>query len=472
MLTSIVAAVVILGLLIIIHEAGHFIMAKQLGVRVLRFSIGYPPRIFGIRRGETEYVIGATPVGGYVRMLGDEVGEEPKSDELHTFLVEIGHDLVGAARATGALDAVASAHAALAVGHDVSGEKPSPAGKDEDATLHNVAYRLAGADSAQARTVLGRPLKPEESLLLNRIRLAGSADEACESLRTNPPEELLAAFRARAFPTQRLWKRVLIVLAGPASNILFAPILLTIVFMYGVPTLLPVVGQAKAGLPAAAAGLQPGDSITSVNGKRTPTWADFSDAVKASKGSPLTLEIERPQGAGALTHLTLRITPRQDQEKDIYGAMVSEWIIGVMPRGDESVRRFNPISAAYNAVITTGSITAQLAVGISSIIAGKTSVREVGSIITIARVAGHEAHEGFANVAFFTVMLSIQLGIINLLPVPLLDGGHLAFFVFEGLRGKPLATRHREMALQLGLFLLVALMALAIFNDISHIVQG
>jgi regulator of sigma E protease len=145
----------------------------------------------------------------------------------------------------------------------------------------------------------------------------------------------------------------------------------------------------------------------------------------------------------------------------------------VTPRGDTITRRFNPISAVIHAVTTTASLTAQLVVGIASIVSGAIPIREaLGGPIMIAQVAGREAHQGFASVAMFTVMLSLELGLINLLPVPLLDGGHLAFFVFEGLRGKPLAIRHREIALQVGLFLLVALMAFVIFNDISRIVQG
>src|SRR5215467_6851427 len=104
MLTSILAAVIILGLLIIVHESGHFFMAKKLGVRVLRFSIGYPPRVLGIRRGETEYVIGATPFGGYVRMLGDEIGDELGPSDVQTFLVEVGRDLLGATQKAAAVD--------------------------------------------------------------------------------------------------------------------------------------------------------------------------------------------------------------------------------------------------------------------------------------------------------------------------------------------------------------------------------
>lgn len=457
MLTSIVAAVVILGLLIIVHESGHFLMAKRLGVRVLRFSIGYPPRLFGIRRGETEYVIGATPVGGYVRMLGEEVGEEPKSDELHTFLVEVGRDVAAAAKGgigkTGPRTLPANTQAPSA---------GASASNPEDTILEALAFDQGA---------VGRPLKVEETLLLNRIRISHRAEEARKSLQANPPEELLAAFRSRAFPNQPLWKRFAIVLAGPASNILFAPILLAIVFMYGVPVLLPVVGQAKAGTPAAQVGLLPGDKILSVNGKPTATWNDFSDAVKSSGGVPLTLEIDRSQG-GAGSPVIVRITPQQEEQKSIYGS-VKGWIIGVTPRGDEITRRFNPASAFYRATVATGSMTVQLVVGIASIVSGATPVREaLGGPIMIAQMAGREAHQGFASVAMFTVMLSLELGLVNLLPVPLLDGGHLAFFVFEGLRGKPLAIRHREIALQVGLFLLVALMAFVIFNDISRIVQG
>ena len=289
MLTSIVAAVVILGLLIIVHEAGHFLVAKRLGVRVLRFSIGYPPRILGFRRGETEYVIGATPFGGYVRMLGDEVSEDPKTDELSNFLLEICHDLAQLARESEAMQRVFADSAspqAVAVGQNTS---PSygvgnPNSSDEDRLLECFALHQETAP---------RPLKPEEVLLLNRIRLNSSAETARKTLQENPPEELMAAFRARAFPTQSLWKRFAIVLAGPASNILFAPLLLAIVFMYGVPVALPVVGKAMAGSPAEKAGLLPGDKIVGVNGKTTATWNDFSDAVKASQGAPLSLTVQR-----------------------------------------------------------------------------------------------------------------------------------------------------------------------------------
>ncbi len=475
MLISIVSAAIILGLLIIIHELGHFLMAKQLGVRVIRFSIGYPPKIWGVRRGETEYAIGATPLGGYVRMLGDEVGEEPKPEEVESYLREIALDLVAAARQRGLALPKGKVEEKL----ESIARRLSSTGLDAGAADERVAVvqsSAAAARTAPARAPQADPvslqLKPEERLLLAEVQRTGSAADAVKALTENPPAALIQSFTHRAFPTQRLWKRVLIVLAGPAANVLFGPILLLVVLMYGVPVLLPVVGQVKPGLPAQRAGLVTGDRIISLNGNAVDTWVDFSTAVKATGGKPLTLEIERP-ARGAVERKTLTIQPTREEQRSVYGTPVEAWIIGVMPRGDDTIRRLGPIQAAGEAVTSSVQLMGELVVGIASIVSGATPVREaLGGPIMIAQMAGREAHRGFASVAMFTVMLSLELGLINLLPVPLLDGGHLLFFAFEGIRGEPLEVRTREMALQVGLFLLVALMAFVIFNDISRIVQG
>jgi regulator of sigma E protease len=446
MIPSILYAALVFAVLVVVHEAGHFAMAKKVGVRVLRFSVGYPPKIFGFRRGETDYSIGATPFGGYVRMLGDEVGEKPTPDEIKLYLHEIGLDLIGAAREHGTvLDAA-----------------------DFDDNLRTLAERLSASGAGVAQTILGRELKPDEALLLNEVRRQPKVDDAIKTLAENPPTVLVEEYCKRAFPTQSLGKRVLIVLAGPLSNIIFAPLLLTLVFMYGVPQMLPVVGKTTKNLPAAKAGLQVGDRILSVNGQPMETWADFSKTVKAGDGSPVKLEIDRNSA-----HSTIVITPTRLDQKTIYGTNATTWVIGVQPRGDEIAKRYGPIDAVKEACETSVEMTVQMVVGIASIFTGSTPVREaLGGPIMIAQMAGQEAHRGIANLAMFTVMLSLELGIINLLPVPLLDGGHLLFFVFEGIKGKPLELRYREAMLQVGLFLLVALMAFVIFNDISRIVQG
>jgi regulator of sigma E protease len=256
MITSIVAAVVIFATLVLVHEAGHFAMAKRLGVRVIRFSIGYPPRVWGIRRGETEYSIGATPLGGYVRMLGDEVAEEPSAATIEGYIKEIELDLLDAARKTGWLAA---------------------SGKSGDDALVAIADAFTQGSGAgtSLSAILGREPNAEEAILLREIARAGSVARARESLSEGRPSALVERFNLRAFPSQKLWKRIAIVLAGPAANILFAPIVLTLVFMIGVPVTLPVIGQIFPDKPGAAAGLRTGDGIVSVDGTPIATWDDL-----------------------------------------------------------------------------------------------------------------------------------------------------------------------------------------------------
>src|SRR5882672_7051427 len=207
MLTSIVAAVVILGLLIVVHELGHFAMAKRCGVRVLRFSIGYPPKLFSFRKGETEYVIGATPFGGYVRMLGDEVADELGPNDIKTYLTEVGRELVETARNTGGKSAV---------------EKSDDLGQQ----LFSLSRfpGVAEGNRTASMEVFGRELKPAEAMLLAELRRSapsvdhpliteGSAavavqpssvplEQALEALTKDPPQALLSQIKQNAFPTQ------------------------------------------------------------------------------------------------------------------------------------------------------------------------------------------------------------------------------------------------------------------------------
>jgi regulator of sigma E protease len=306
------------------------------------------------------------------------------------------------------------------------------------------------------RRTLGRAPREDERDLLDEVQRRGNSAEAIKFLSEHRPPSMARQIEKRSFPTQSLAKRFAIVLAGPAANILLAPVLLAIVFMYGVPTLLPVVGQAQKDMPAAKAGLLQGDHIVAINGAPVHSWDDLSAAIKKSNGTPIQIKLERNAGQGSKVE-TLAITPVHVSEPgSLAGA---QWVIGVLPRGDSTIQRENPFIALPHAVMETFRMTGLLVVGIAK-------------IFMIAQMAGREARQGLASVLMFTVMLSVELGIINLLPVPMLDGGHLFFFAVEGLRGRPLKVRHREIAQQVGLFLLVMLMAFVIFNDISRIVQG
>jgi len=453
-------------------------MAKRLGVRVIRFSIGYPPKIWGVRRGETEYAVGLTPFGGYVRMLGEEVGEEPRSDELQNYVRELALDVLeDAENYHWNLPSKDPDQKILALAKQLSSRNEIAASSEAiaiEAAGTSNALQLAASEqpASRAHEIIGRDLKRDEADVMHEIAVRQSVTDTTSYLSEHPTPALMQSFQHRSFPTQKLWKRFAIVLAGPASNIAFAPILMTIVYLLGVPMLLPIVGEAKPGLPAHAAGLQPGDKIVSVDGQPVEFWTDFSTAVKSGDGSPLKLGIERGSGASAVRE-ELTITPKREDEPNVYGTKSPTWIIGVMPRNDFVTRRYGPIEAVERGVGQTVEMAGTLAIGIWQLIDGSTPVRQaLGGPIMIAQLAGREAHEGLSALLMFTVMLSLELGILNLLPVPLLDGGHLLFFVFEGLRGKPLQLRTRELALQVGLLLLVALMVFAIFNDISHIVQG
>jgi len=437
-----------------VHEAGHFAMAKRMGVRVIRFSIGYPPRMWGFRRGETDYSIGATPLGGYVRMLGDEIAEEPSASTLEGYIKEIELDLLGGARRTGWL---------------------ATSGKRGDDALAAIADALAPAlggsiSLERAVAIIGREPSVEEALILREVAKTGTVKRARETLCEGRPSALIERFNLRAFPSQPLSRRIAIVLAGPLANIIFAPIVLTLVFMLGIPVILPVLGQILPGKPGATAGLRTGDRIVSADGRAIDTWEDLSSTVRGSGGKALQLIVRRP--AGSANAVSLTVQPRQSlEEASPFGDKSPVWIIGVMPRGDEIKRYETPLNAVRKGVVGSWQISHDIVVGIYKIIDGTTPARKaLGGPIMIAQVAGQKAHQGFADVALFTVMLSLELGIINLLPVPLLDGGHLAFFVIEGIRGKPLKVRHREIAMEVGLFLLFILMAFVILNDISRII--
>ena len=353
MITTIIATVIVLGVLIFVHELGHFLMAKKSKVGVLTFSLGFGPKLLGRKIGETEYRISMIPLGGYVKMVGEEPGEKV------------------------------------------------------------------------------------------------------------PPE-----LAAKSFSTQPVSKRLGIVFAGPFFNFLFAVFAFAVVFMVGIPTWLSEVGEVDPAYPAYQAGLQQGDRIVEVNGSPVKRWEDLAKMIhKSTKEAPLAFKVER---AGRTFQVS--VTPVITTDKNIFGDEVRVGRIGIKPSGNTFIERFDPLTATYRAVIQSWTITELTVISIIKIIEGKISAKTIGGPILIAQLAGEQAKAGTLRLIFFMAVISINLVILNILPIPVLDGWHLLMFLIEGAIGRPVSLKLRERAQQVGIFLIILIMLLVFYNDLSRIV--
>lgn len=353
MVISVVAAIVVLGLLIFVHELGHFLACKRVGVGVLKFSLGFGPTLFSRRVGETEYVVAAVPLGGYVKMIGQE-------DD---------------------------------------GSEPDPA----------------------------------------------------------------TASQPNSFAVKPLWARALIVVAGPLGNLVFAAFLLALLYATGVPVLTSTVGKVSDGMPAAQAGLQAGDEIVAVDGEPVDRWEQLSSEIRASDGKPVVLDVRR----GAET-FQITVTPQRTEGKTIFGEPIPIYVIGVEPSDKVITERSNPIMAIWLGIRRTAELVGLTLLTLVKLFQGVVSASEVGGPLTIMTEAGKQVHHGFAALAFFMAFLSVNLGVLNLLPIPILDGGHLMFFTLEAFRRRPLGQRAREIASAIGLVIILVLLLIALRNDITR----
>ncbi len=347
---AVVTFLLVLGILILFHEFGHFIIARACGVQVETFSLGFGPKIWARKWGATEYCISAVPLGGYVRMLGDD-----------------------------------------------------------------------------------------------------------------PTEEVAPEVVERSFLAQSLGKKVAIVVAGPFFNFILAFFVFSGVFMVGVPLLTPDVGEIAKDSAAELGGMQSGDRILSINGKPLTQWEEIREILQENGGTALHIMVSR-----AGTEKELIITPTQKNMTDVFGEEKPVWVMGIQSKGETFIKRYDPFSALRLGMERTVSMIELNFVGIIKLIQGKISSDNIGGPILIAQMAASQAEQGFLNVLLFTAFISINLGIINLFPVPILDGGHLLFFLVEAVIGRPVSIGARERANQVGLFLLASLMVFAFYNDIMR----
>lgn len=290
------------------------------------------------------------------------------------------------------------------------------------------------------------------------VKMYGDADPTSSTidLKTWPEPD--------SFPAKSVAQRMAIVVAGPFANFAFAIVVLGLLFAtVGRPVTPAEVGQVQPGSAAAAAGLQPGDRIVAANGQPIGSFEDLQGVVRNSPGVALTFTIER---AGRT--LDVKITPRETKVTDRFGYVHRIGLIGVSRSGVE-FRRTNPLMALVEGGGETFHLIGGTLSALGEMIIGSRTTEELGGPLRIAQMSGEIAEEGMVPLIWFTAVLSINLGLINLFPIPMLDGGHLVLYAIEGVRGRPLNERSQEVAFRFGLVLVLTLMVFATWNDLVQL---
>ena len=351
-LTTVLATLVVLGVLIFVHELGHFLTAKLLGVQVEIFSLGFPPKLVSKQVGETDYRISVVPLGGYVKLLGE-----------------------------------------------------------------------------------------------------------------NPNDEVPPELIPRSFQHRPLWQRALIVTAGPAFNFLFAFLALFAVFaVSGLPYVPTDVGRIIEGSPAQRAGLKTGDVIVAVDSTPVKRWEELSRQIRQHGGQTLLLAVKRGG-----QNLDIKVTPEKRESENLFGQKVLAYQIGVASSERLVSEELGPFQALEEGLSYSLRIAALTLQSIYKLITREISVDTLGGPIMIAQVAGKQAEMGLSYLINFMAVLSVNLTLLNLLPIPVLDGGHLVFLFLEAVRGKPLALKHREMAQAVGMMLILTLMVFVFYHDLVRL---
>ncbi len=452
MLLTIASFLVVIGVLVTIHEAGHFFAAKWVGIQVPRFSIGFGPRVVGFKRGETEYVISAIPLGGYVKMAGMEddeaqsvleggVGEDPVDPE-RTFDSKPlwARAMVISAGVIVNFFFAVLVFAALAFAY---GERIIP------------DTRVATPDPA---TAVGPAAEAAKIPFGSRIVAVGGKPVAS----LNEVMRAIGAAEAGPLPVQLEGGRT-VTLDLPARRMARTQL------ARGLAPLRPaVIREVIPGAAAAAAGIKAGDRVAMVNGRPVKGWNDFEQVVRASPGKPLPVEVVR-----GTQRVRLTLTPAAEPEVNEEGRTVRVGKIGVRQPAVDYVRRsVGPVKAVKAGFTDTWDGTVAILDALRQLVTGETSARNMGGLLTIGQASGETARMGLDAFLSFLAFFSINLAVLNLLPIPVLDGGHLMFLAVEAVRGRPLSVETRIRLSQLGLLIVVALMLWANGNDVVRWIEG
>ena len=293
-----------------------------------------------------------------------------------------------------------------------------------------------------------------------------------ENAASVPDQETVAqmteAEKAVSFVHQRVGPRAAVVAAGPIANFILAIAIFAGIFMlYGKQTTSARVDTVQTASAAEAAGFKPGDLVTAIDGEKIDSFADMQRIVSISAGETLTIEVDR---GGA--HVVLKATPQLKELKDNFGNLHRLGVLGIsrsMAPGDIKTQKLSPPQALLAGVQETWFVVDRTLSYIGGVVVGREAADELGGPIRIAQVSGQVASAGFVALIHLTAVLSVSIGLLNLFPIPLLDGGHLLFYAIEAIRGRPLSERAQEVGFRIGLAIVVVLMIFATFNDILHL---
>lgn len=299
------------------------------------------------------------------------------------------------------------------------------------------------------------------------VRMFGMAANEIEG-GEGVPKEMSETDRRESFAHKPVWRRAAIVAAGPAANFIFAIIIFAALYAtYGKQFTAPVVDDIVKPSAAADAGLQAGDRILTLNGAEIPTFEILAEQIQLNMDAPLTLTVDR---AGQV--LTLSATPRIETGTDFLGKEAKRALLGVISHTRGPIVTLGPIDALTTGAVDTYDKSVGMLRGVWQMISGQRSADEIGGVLRIATMSGKVAEWGFYAFVTFAVLLSINLGLINLFPVPMLDGGHLAYYAAEAIRGRPLSEGAQEWGLKIGLAMVLSLFLFATWNDIVYLEVG
>jgi regulator of sigma E protease len=437
-MVTVIAGILMLGVLVFIHELGHFVVAKLCGVKVLKFSLGFGPKLVSKSYGETTYQVCIVPLGGYVQMLGEGNGEEGEAsdlaegDEDRSFAnksVAKRLAIVAAGPLTNLIFPLLILPLSFMIGVQVPTYFESPA---------TIGYVLQDSAAGQSGFEAG-----DRILQVNGVAVASWSE-------TNK-RFINEAGVGLTFTLERQGEQVLISL--PEEN----DSLEGLQALGLLPQQSARIGSLASGMPADAAGMQQGDLILSIDAHEISSWYQLKREIQQVGAQETDVVVERGDET-----LTLRMTPEQQGGEGGY-------LLGIGPQIEVEMQRYGLVDSVKLGVERTQELIELTLVFIQKLFSGGVSAKNIGGPITVVQVAGQAAQSGVSAVLSVLAFISIQLGILNLLPIPILDGGHILFYVLELIFRRPVSFRVREIAQQVGMALLLLLMAFAFYNDIFRI---